>query len=517
MRTCAHPLRLFAGCALALGSVLGLTATASAHDDKDADHSAPPVPGEIYHGGVGGGPFTARNIDLLAHMPLNTLGAAPDSMANDIWGWTDPMTAREYALLGRSDGTAFVDVTSPTNPVYLGSLPSYTGTSVWRGVKVYADRAYIVSDHNGSHGVQVFDLTQLRGVTAPTPFSEIPIAHYDGVTSAHNIAINEQSGFAYIVGSDRAAGGLRILDIRQTVPTLAGEFSADGYTHDVQVVNYRGPDIDYAGREMAFAANEDTLTIVDVTNKSAPSLVARNGYPEHGYAHQGWLTEDHRFFLMDDEYDGYPPHGGTVQNPRTHIWDVSDLDAPLYKGFFSGATFANDHNLYVRGNFVFESNYTSGLRVFDISKLADGVVREVAFLDTYPPDDATTFDGTWGNYPFFQSGTIAISDRQYGLLLARLKLAGDANGDSRVDRVDAAILARNFGQDGGMNWSNGDFDGNGHVDLADAALLSANLSTGVPAASPVAVPEPATWALALLAGAQWWRTSRKTRRQMMAG
>ena len=198
-------------------------------------------------------------------------------MANDVWGWTDPTTAREYVLLGRSDGTAFIDVTSPVNPVYLGSLPSYTGTSVWRGVKVYADRAYIVSDRNGSHGVQVFDLTQLRGITVPTTFSEIAAAHYDGVTSAHNIAINEQSGFAYIVGSDRAAGGLHILDIRQTVPVLAGEFFADGYTHDVQVVNYGGPDADHAGREIAFASNEDTLTIVDVTNKSAPTLVARTG------------------------------------------------------------------------------------------------------------------------------------------------------------------------------------------------------------------------------------------------
>jgi choice-of-anchor B domain-containing protein len=511
IRASAYYLRLLAGSGLALGWVLGVAANLSAHEEKDADRSAPPVPGEIYHGGAGGGPFAARNIDLLAHMPLNTLGAAPDAMGNDIWGWTDPTTAREYVLLGRSDGTAFIDVSSPTNPVYLGSLPSYTGTSVWRGIKVYADRAYIVSDRNGSHGVQVFDLTQLRGVTAPTTFSEIPAAHYAGVTSAHNIAINEQSGFAYVAGSDRAAGGLHILDIRQTVPTLAGEFSADGYTHDVQVVNYHGPDAGHAGREIAFAANEDTLTIVDVTNKSAPALLARTGYPEHGYAHQGWLTEDHSFFLMDDEYDGYPPHGGTLQNPRTHIWDVSDLDAPLYKGFFSGATFSNDHNLYIRGNFVFESNYTSGLRVFDISQIAEGVVREVAFLDTYPPDDATTFDGTWGNYPFFNSGTIAVSDRQYGLLLARLKLAGDANDDSRVDRWDTAILARNFGRDGGTSWADGDFDGNGRVDLADMALLTANFSTGVAAASAVVVPEPASGGLTLLAVALLWRVCRRNR------
>jgi choice-of-anchor B domain-containing protein len=490
---------------------LGVVTNVSAHDDKDADHSAPPVPGPIYHGGVGGGPFDARNMDLLAHMPPNTLGGAADSLANDIWGWTDATTAREYVLLGRSDGTAFIDITSPTNPVYLGSLPSYTGTSVWRGIKVYADRAYIVSDHNGAHGVQVFDLTQLRGVTAPTTFSEITAAHYDGITTAHNIAINEQSGFAYIAGSNQAAGGLHIIDVRQTVPTLAGEFAADGYTHDVQVVNYRGPDAGHAGREIAFAANEDTLTIVDVTNKSAPSLVARAGYPQSGYAHQGWLTEDQRFFLMDDEYDGYPPRGGTIHNTRTHIWDVSDLDSPLYNGFFEGSTLANDHNLYIRGSFAFESNYTSGLRVFDLSRLDEGVAREVAFLDSFPPDDANTFDGTWGNYPFFGSGTIAISDRQHGLLLVRLKLAGDTDDDYRVDRSDAAVLARNFGRDSEAGWADGDFDRNGRVDLADLALLTANFGTGVPTTSAVAVPEPATWALALFAVGWLGRICRKFR------
>jgi hypothetical protein len=41
------------------------------------------------------------------------MGADGNVRGNDIWGWTDPLDGREYALVGRNDGTAFVDVTDP--------------------------------------------------------------------------------------------------------------------------------------------------------------------------------------------------------------------------------------------------------------------------------------------------------------------------------------------------------------------------------------------------------------------
>jgi choice-of-anchor B domain-containing protein len=391
-------------------------------DGKGEHDSAPPVWGEVYQGGAGSGGFSASGVTLLAHMPLNTIGGGPGILGNDIWGWTDPLTAKEYVLYGRSDGTSFIDVTIPTEPVYLGNLPSHTGTSVWRAIKVYGNRAYIAADRNGAHGLQVFDLAQLRGVTAPATFSEIPGAHYFGVSFVHNIAVNEETGYLYLLGSSASRGGLHILDVRNPVPAFAGDFADDGYTHDAQVVVYRGPDAAYAGREIAFAANEDTLTIVDVTNKTGPTMLSRTGYPERGYAHQGWLTADQRYFLLDDEWDGFPDFGGHVQPTRTHLWNVADLDAPVYLGFYSGTTVANDHNLYIRGRYAFEANYTSGLRVIDLAEIDRGRLREIAFFDTYPADDAPTFNGAWGNYPFFPSGTIVVNDRQNGLFVLRLEV-----------------------------------------------------------------------------------------------
>ena len=110
---------------------------------------------------------------------------------NDIWGWFDTLTGNEYALMGMENGTAFVDVTNPESPVFLGRLPTETSNSPWRDIKVYQNHASIVADNVGAHGMQVFDLTRLRGVLAPQTF--VPDLVYSDFQEAHNIAIDEES------------------------------------------------------------------------------------------------------------------------------------------------------------------------------------------------------------------------------------------------------------------------------------------------------------------------------------
>ena len=97
-------------------------------------------------------------------------GLSNSTSLNDIWGWTDPQTNREYAIVGMSNGTSFVDISNPENPSYLGRLPTQTSNSTWRDIKVYQNHAFIVSEASG-HGMQVFDLTELRNISSPTTFS----------------------------------------------------------------------------------------------------------------------------------------------------------------------------------------------------------------------------------------------------------------------------------------------------------------------------------------------------------
>jgi choice-of-anchor B domain-containing protein len=370
-------------------------------------------------GGAAAG-FACHHVDLLAQLPPAFFGAAT---ANDVWGWTDPETGREYALLGLNTGTAFVDVTEHGAPVYLGRLPTQSRNSLWRGIKVYADHAYVVSEAP-FHGMQVFALARLRGVASP-PVVFSADAWYAGFSNAHNIVIDEISGFAYAVGTDTCAGGLHMIDIRAPLsPVFAGCYAGDGYTHDAQCVVYAGPDLAHHGRQICFASNEDTLTLVDVTEKSAPLQLSRTGYAGAGYTHQGWLTEDHRYFLVDDEFDEMRSGHRT----RTWVWDVSNLDAPRLVGWHDGASTAIDHNQFVRGSHVFQSNYTSGLRVLRIGDLSLAELTEVAFFDTVPEHDLRQFAGAWGNYPFFESGVVLVSDIGRGLFLFEPDLADCADG-----------------------------------------------------------------------------------------
>ncbi|HUG84424.1 MAG TPA: choice-of-anchor B family protein, partial [Euzebya sp.] len=375
------------------------------------------------------GPYPCRNVDLMAFMPLADIGGtSSNSAANDIWGWTDPATGREYAIIGRVFGTSFVDISDPVNPVYLGDLPTHGAFgSSWRDIKVHADHAFIVSEAR-SHGMQVFDLRQLSDVTSPpVTFSET--AHYNTMSSAHNIAINEDSGFAYIVGAsgkNSCSGGLHMVNIQVPAsPSFAGCFSADGYTHDTQCVIYSGPDSAHQGKEICVNSNEDTVTIVDVSVKSSPVMLSRTAYPGSAYTHQGWLTEDQRYFVLDDELD----EQNFNHNTRTRVWDLADLDAPTLVGFFDSTAAAIDHNQYVKDGFSYQANYRAGLRILDLTGIATADLSEAAYFDIYPADDAAEFNAAWSNYPYFASGLVIVSGIEQGLFILRPDLGG-GGGDT---------------------------------------------------------------------------------------
>jgi choice-of-anchor B domain-containing protein len=401
--------------------------------------------------------FECSGIDLLSFTPVTEMTQAPGPGTaalggglSDIWGWVDPEPNAdgvhdEYVFFGKTDGTAFYRVTDPTDPVYLGDLPSRAVAQlIWFDMKVYRDHVYIVSE-SAPFGMQVLDLTRLRGVTEPQTWTED--FFYPLNVSAHNIAINEDSGRAYIVGGniglavpDACLSGLHIVDLTiPAVPTFAGchqvnegpgtalgglggddgTLSPAAYIHDTHCVIYDGPDTDHTGKEICFNSSEVHVSIVDVTNPLLPTQIAVMEYPSTGYTHQGWLTEDGRHFLMGDEGD----ETGFGLNTRTLVFDVEDLDTASFDFSAVHETQSIDHNMYVRDGLVYQSNYTSGLQVHDVTRLDEDRMDRVAFFDTYPAElaDEAVFAGTWSNYPYFPSGTIAVTGTEDGLFLLRLQ------------------------------------------------------------------------------------------------
>ncbi len=370
------------------------------------------------------GPYPCENVDILSIVPVPQIGAA---VGADVWGWTDPETGREIAIPTTTLGAAFVDITPVAEggePVVLGRLliGQDDDNVLWRDVKVYENHAYVVSEHVGTN-LHVFDLTRLRGVTSDQGVLE-PDTIYTEFSSAHNIGINVDTGFAYVVGSggDDCEGGLHMIDLADPVnPAFAGCYADDGYTHDVQCEIYAGPDAEHVGREICLASNEDTVTIIDVTDKSSPRQLSRTTYDTASYTHQGWLTPDHRWFVFGDETDELL---GGLLNTHTYILPIEDLDAPGDVVSYVHPETAIDHNIYIEDGYIWQANYSAGLRILDYTEegLANGELEQVAYLDVDPGPDAPVFAGAWTAYPFFRSGIVPVNSFDSGMFLVRANL-----------------------------------------------------------------------------------------------
>jgi len=370
--------------------------------------------------------FGCEQVNLISFLPNSEIGGNRGVNLNDIWGWTDPETGIEYALVGRSEGTSFVDLSDPSNPVYVANLPMTEGAraNFWRDIKVYKDHAFIVADGAGEHGMQVVDLTRLREFTGEPMLLDAD-AHYPNIHSAHNVVINEDTGFAYIVGSSgggmSCGGGLHMVNIEDPKnPEFVGCFAdpatgrrGTGYSHDAQCVVYDGPDEEHKGKEICIGANETAISVADVTDKENPIALSTGSYPDFGYVHQGWFDEEHRYFYQNDELDEI---AGTVDQTRTIVWDLSDLDDPQVLTEYFNENASSDHNLYIKDNLMYQSNYVSGLQVIDISD--PSAPKRVGYFDTFPfTKDAAGFNGTWSNYPYFKSGIVVMTSGTEGLFI----------------------------------------------------------------------------------------------------
>ncbi|MCE2883265.1 MAG: choice-of-anchor B family protein, partial [Planctomycetaceae bacterium] len=399
----------------ALVSFAGLVDIASAHDDdgKIRDRQRA-VRGKVWReadGGVAGG-FASNGVQLKSWFPLNTLSAAATS-GNSCWGYISP-AGREYAIIGTSDGTAFVEITNPSAAVLKSFQPG--PTSLWRDMRVYGQYCYSASE--GGSGIQVFDISQLDSTGATTLVNTIT-APTTTTAATHTLAIDTVSGYLYRAGG--GANGLRIYDVRTNPanPTYVGAWSPI-YVHECQVVTYTtGP---YAGRQIAFCCggtnsgnSNSGLYIVDVTNKAAPVQLSYTTYAGARYCHQGWIDENSEYIYINDELD----EGDTVSVTTTIVMNISNLSAPTGVVKFNNGNPAIGHNMFVRGTKLYQANYRSGMRVFDLA-ISKTNPPEIASFDTYPTDDNAQFNGLWNVWPFFPSGTVIGSDLERGLFVWKL-------------------------------------------------------------------------------------------------
>jgi choice-of-anchor B domain-containing protein len=316
--------------------------------------------------GRGDQQYQCNNVDMHGFLSHEDLGSV-DKAGNDVWGWTSP-SGREFGIVGQTDGVGFVEILNNGNLEYLGRLDTQTTVTSWRDIKVIGHHAYIGSEAP-DHGLQIFDLTKLEREVKPwwNPFFWRPkvfskekdlTALFTGFGSSHNIVAHPETNMIYAVGgrsgansrNTTCAGGMFMVDVSNPAkPVSPGCIPQDGYVHDAQCVIYKGPTEKYLGKEICFAYNEDTLTIMDVTDKKNPVVVSRTPYVGFAYTHQGWLVDDTMtFLLLDDELDemdGTNP--GKPGHTTTYIFNVTNIEAPVNTGYYQSPAKSIDHNQYV--------------------------------------------------------------------------------------------------------------------------------------------------------------------------
>ena len=395
------------------------------------------------------------NVDLLSHVSHASISATP-SAGNDIWGFVDLNTGREYVIAGYSIGTAIFDVTDATNPREVGFVDGQA--EIWRDMKVYqyfdgaANRwnayAYVTTDGSTTDGLIVIDLTGL-------PHSITRINYPSDILSAHNIyatntdystglSLTGTTPTLIVAGSNVSTGQFRTYSLANpSSPSFVSGGIGSGYMHDassVIITDARKDTQCINGTtycEVLLDYNEDAIELWDITDAANPMRLSATPYANRGYTHSGWWSEDKQYLFVQDETD----ETGFNLSTTLRVFSMADLRAPTIEPGWVGPTGAIDHNGFVRGNRYYMSNYSRGLTVLDITNPAIPV--SAGRLDTFPGSDVRDFRGAWGTYPFFHSGNIAISDRDSGMYMAADQTRAVAEG---LLQFSAASFATDEGQ-----------------------------------------------------------------------
>ncbi len=369
------------------------------------------------------------SIDLLAHMAFQDFSASPTE-ANDVWGFVDLNTNREYVIAGYNIGTAVVDVTDPERPREVGFIDGQD--AIWRDIKVLqtfdaiANRwqayAYVTTD-GSTDGLFVIDLTRLPHGISRAPYNSDYFSAHNvyagGIDFSTGIPLSGSDPYLIIAGSNISGGQYRMYSLSnpESPVFVGGASSSADYMHDgasvVVTDSRKDTQCVNAGDscELLLDFNESTVDLWDISAPTNPRRLSRTPYANSGYTHSGWPSEDGQYVFVHDELD----ERNFGLRTTVRVFNIGNLAAPVLAGTWTGSTFAIDHNGFVRGNRYYIANYSRGLTVLDITNPA--VPVEVGRLDTYPTD-STSFVGAWGTYPYLHSRTVAINDINSGLYLA---------------------------------------------------------------------------------------------------
>ncbi|MEO8665348.1 MAG: choice-of-anchor B family protein [Ignavibacteria bacterium] len=330
-----------------------------------------------------------------------------------LWGYTSP-EGRLYAILGCDSGTAFVDLTDSSNVHevdFVSGVPS-----LYREMKTYSHYAYVVSEGTNSR-LQIIDLQYLPdSVSLSTTFS------FSGYTKSH--AISQSGPYLYLSGSNSPNQGVQILDLSDPIEPIAkGNFNTL-YVHDCRINN-----------DTVWACNilNHRVTIISAIDKDSPYQI-NSFFTPNGAPHNCALSRDRNYVYITHE---------NLDPGKLDIYDVQDLSDITYVGDWqpTGITTSVTHNIEVYGDYGIIAHYTAGVRILDLKNPALPV--EIAWFDTRPQDNSTSYEGCWAVY-MFPNGKIIASDISNGLFVIKSTVITGVNKFSNTEVINNYSLRQNY-------------------------------------------------------------------------
>lgn len=346
----------------------------------------------------------SKNVELLdkwtiENIPINNDG----TRFNGCWGFE--YNGIEYAVMGSTAGTHIFKITENDRLLevdFVAGTSEHTTSSnnIHREFKTFKNYLYGVCDE-GSSTLQIMDMSTL-------PDSVTLVGNDDEFFyRAHDMFIDTAKATMYVCGPKDSSGlvAMMVLSLANPVqPTWLYTYTDTWYVHGAYVRN----DTAYLN-----CANNG-LRVYKFNNGTNPVLINYlDIYPEQGYNHSGWLSENGKYYVFSDE----------TQGKRIKLCDVSDLsDITIIDYFNSGGdnqTIA--HVVMWKEDYIYSSHYYDGLQIFDARNKTD--VKRVAWYDTHEGNG--TFQGAWGVYCFYKDNKVIISDRNSGLFLFKVNLPPD--------------------------------------------------------------------------------------------
>lgn len=317
---------------------------------------------------------------------------------NEVWGYAQ--NDREYAIIGTTEGTHFLDITNLSEPIEVDFVAGAAqGPAIVHRDYHNLDNYLYMVCQEGPSTLQIADLSYL-------PDSVHVVYDSDEIlVGSHNIFIDTTQAVMYavfnIVNGTNNIVRWQQIDISDPVnPSLIEQTTSGPYIHDLWVDD-----------GIAFMNRGNTDMAVYDFNQSPPDIIGTiDGYIGQGYNHSGYPTPDLNTYVMGDE-----THGSPIK-----ILDISDLtDIEVLSTVTSGVDdLSIAHNQIIYENRMYSAYYYDGIYAWSIEDPENPIL--LGYYDTSELSHQQSYEGAWGVYPFLPSGNILVSDMQTGLWIFQL-------------------------------------------------------------------------------------------------